>query len=392
VEAIVTKAERLCHMLHARGCVRDALVPAVSRRLFVTIVRPCMEYACTVWIPSVAHAAKLDSIQASFARRALGLPSWCNSSCAIAELGLEPLWARRDNLKLLYWGYLTRLPRDRLLSRVFHATLDELDHSKRSPCGSVLAQYRTLLRKYDLEELWENRSSNESAPAWKAFVGRKVKTRIVHELASEAKSSGSVALLRRLHPSLLSDSSRLRPGPEASISDNFHGHWIKRMLRTSSLPLMSTLGKLGGWAPERMRCLCCTSGVVEDVDHFLHCPGMGPLWSQMVEQLRLGLADCDIPIRERSSVLRVVCGVNRAASSAALLGSPTLPVFNLKLHASTLQTVDRVVCLFLRKWWKRRVAIIGGVPMPASGPASAIDPSRPFFLSPTIWPPIRSRA
>jgi hypothetical protein len=272
---------------------------------------------------------------------------------------------------------------------VFHAAMDELDRRDgRATCGSVLAPYKDLLHKYDLLEHWEDRSSLDNPRAWKSMVARKVKSQIALSMTAESQSSSSIQLLARLHPSLLSPSARLCSGPDAASSDNFHGHWLKRMLRTNSLPLLVTLGKLGGWPRDRMECVCCSSGVIEDVDHFLHCPGRSSIWSVMMEQLRGALSVPEVPAEERSLALRVVSGVSLSASTAVLLGCPVVPIFNRQLRRDTLAIIDRVVCFFLKKCWLSRVSVFGGVPMPGS----RSDLSCPFILSPSIWPPIRSRS
>ena len=373
VADIIRRAERQVRILHARGCVRDAFVPVVSRRLFIAVVRPILEYACTVWHPTAKQSAKLESLQASFARRALGLPSSCNSMCAIGELGLEPLWARRDKLRLLYWGYLTLLPRSRLLSKVFHATLDELA-LRATATGSSLVLYRPLLAKYGMADLWETRSSEVNIVAWKKVISRKISSFVLRERARLAVSSASLSFF-----SLVSPLAKAPSGSE--VSSNFLGHWLKRLLRTNSLPLSSVLGKFAGWERARTLCIGCDSDEVEDVHHFLHCPALRVVWLELISQL--GAALSASRFSDRGAVLRVIGGADRAASSALLLGCPILPVSLLKIRDESLLVIDRVVCLFLKQCWKQRVSWYGGIP--SLGPGSAL------VISPGVWPGVKSR-
>jgi hypothetical protein len=179
--------------------------------------------------------------------------------------------------------------------------------------------------------------------------------------------------------------SRVSPLPKAppgsEVSSNFLGHWLKRMLRTNSLPLLSVLGKMAGWQPDRTVCIGCQAGEVEDVHHFLHCPALRPLRLELIAQLRVALSASRFS--DSGAVLRIICGVDRVASSALLLGCPVLPVSSLRVREETLQAIDRVVCLFLKQCWKQRVSWFGGVP--------SLGPGSQLVISPGTWPGVKSR-
>jgi hypothetical protein len=63
--------------------------------------------------------------------------------------------------------------------------------------------------------------------------------------------------------------------PECYLDDrsDLKGTRLKLLCRTSALPVMNRVGREEGWPKALRTCLACTSGEVEDVEHFvLGCP------------------------------------------------------------------------------------------------------------------------
>ena len=81
-------------------------------------VRPVCEYACELWEGEISATwvTKLETIQYSFGKAALGLHANPAAVGVRAELGLEEMRFRRQELKLRWWGRLCAVPQERLLS------------------------------------------------------------------------------------------------------------------------------------------------------------------------------------------------------------------------------------------------------------------------------------
>ena len=78
------------------------------RKIWMTLCRPLLEYGTELWEGEISEklAAKLEAIQSSFSRAALGLRGQPAQVGLRAEMALPALRSRRQTLKLLFWSRL----------------------------------------------------------------------------------------------------------------------------------------------------------------------------------------------------------------------------------------------------------------------------------------------
>ena len=90
------------------------LTMRIKRLLMLTALRPCLEYASEVLVPSSVHCRALESVQLKAARLILGCPTLTASEAVRGDLHLSLLSSRRDVAKLKWQHRLQSLADSRL--------------------------------------------------------------------------------------------------------------------------------------------------------------------------------------------------------------------------------------------------------------------------------------
>jgi hypothetical protein len=343
IDRLLAKAKGVAAKLRGAGCVAAVMSPRHARLLFYALARPHLEFGCEIWTPSRHQEAQLERVQLLFARKALGLPSRCNSVCVLAEFGVLPSFARRDLLRLYYWHHLVETDAARLLCAVWRDSATRVDDG--GSLDSILVGYRTILTRYGLETHWLERSVS---PDWLSRVRRLVSARVLEDRRVASVTSTSVATYFHLAPSL-------GIPVWAGDTSNPLGLWVKRRLRTSCLPLLSTLGRWAKpvWHASLTTCLMCGSEP-EDAAHFiLRCASLAQIVEERDSQLELALSSSDD---------------GRVALSFIRTSPPTLMMdvllgFNpSKWPVDVIWSIHRVARNSLAAAWRRRSALCGGLP------------------------------
>ena len=94
----------------------------------MSLVRPSLEFAAAVWVPTDAGAIEENGQCAQWcslpARKSLGLPPWTSTAAVMEEIGVWPQWARQDFLVLLSVFWLpVRLPCQSSVTLVLSSSL-----------------------------------------------------------------------------------------------------------------------------------------------------------------------------------------------------------------------------------------------------------------------------
>ena len=76
------------------------LTMRIKRLLMLTALRPCLEFASEVLVPSRVHCRALESVQLRAARLILGCPTLTAEEAVRGDLHLSLLSSRRDIAKL----------------------------------------------------------------------------------------------------------------------------------------------------------------------------------------------------------------------------------------------------------------------------------------------------
>ena len=81
--------------------------------MFVSVLRPTLEYGSEVWACNKCQIASLESIQLGAAKKILGCSSKTCNEAVRGDMGLESLKARRDRCKLKWWYKVNNLGNER---------------------------------------------------------------------------------------------------------------------------------------------------------------------------------------------------------------------------------------------------------------------------------------
>jgi hypothetical protein len=313
--------------------------------LFNAYVRPSWEYACGLWgaMLSKAGVDTLEKIQATFAKRVLQLgTSKVAHSYLRAELGLWPVELRVLQATLLLFGQLSRMPRSRLASHVFHnrcADVASGEGSRGKYSWCVVA--KEALETEGFDGAWRSLTVPDR---WSTLVKRHCRQRFRAAAQADVRAHHSLELFQRV--STFS-------GVESwlNIEQRHPGKLLKVRLRAGALPLMVHVGVANLLKERRMRqCVMCDSGAVETEEHFVaECSFYRDLREGCKARLRRVLLAAGLSQQAEPDFLQLIAG---SASS-------TLPTC-VQLKA------EKCAWDFLRLAWRQRELIWQRVCVPGN--------------------------
>jgi len=170
-------------------------------KLFCSLVRPLLDYACEIWGPEIKAPVweSLEAVQNQFCRATTGTPPSTPAPFLCSELGLPSLSARRDMLQLQYWGRLCALPNTRLVRELMIARLKQVPAvppSARSRSGflSWFWSVRATMSRYELLDCWKGGDTGGlSCEDWIAEVKHRV---VVYELLKRHQQIADLSTLK----------------------------------------------------------------------------------------------------------------------------------------------------------------------------------------------------
>jgi hypothetical protein len=204
----VSAVQRMIHWARRRSsellyvCNQQyGLRPRDSVKLFCSLVRPLLDYACEIWGPEIKAPVwdTLEAVQNQFCRATTGTPPSTPAPFLCSELGLPSLSARRDMLQLQYWGRLcglsnTRLVRQLMIAR--HKEVPAVPPSARSRSGflSWFQSVRATMIRYGLLDCWKGCDTGGlSYGDWTAVVKHRV---TVYELTRRHQQIADLPTLK----------------------------------------------------------------------------------------------------------------------------------------------------------------------------------------------------
>jgi len=254
---IEKKARATMAMICGMGISNLSVDAAIN--LWIGLVRSQLEYGAEIWgdVPWVEG----DNVQHEMARRILNCGPKTPIGAMMGDLGWWTLRARRDLLRLVFWGKLVLMNSSRLTKKVYLQRKESLSTSRSAQNWCFYT--RKLLSNLNLMEYWEHEYMIESIEDWKNLVTRKI-----GEREQKLWLAGCVA-----KPKLrtyLQFKSELKLEPYLAHG----GHLARSVLfsiRSSSCRLRIETGR---WRRPREKeeeriCLLCESGEVENEEHFV---------------------------------------------------------------------------------------------------------------------------
>ena len=268
----------------------EGLRPRSACTMWKAIIRPILEYAAELWAGDVTKeaAAKAEQIQTNFAKSILGLRSHQGISNHFlrAELGLEPLAARWEKLRLGYWRRLQKAEPRSILVAVATSRRTDLLHGRRSTRPNWMEGTRLLLQERHLDQFWLNPPSCAKLPkdVWRIKVSELVDAHYDRLRETEMRSMNSMKFYLLAKQWEETDKTRAafpgevgKPGmltPAAYLDDRHEhiGTRLKLLSRCQQLPVLQVVAKDEKWDGVHPTCPMCSSGQAETLPHFLlHC-------------------------------------------------------------------------------------------------------------------------
>ena len=322
--------------------------------LFKTLVRPVLEYADGVWgaMCSAAGLQLLEQVQERFCRRLLRLPSNVSGVYVRAELGLPSMCERTRCAAYRFFGKMAMLCKQRrpggggpvrLAAYVFEQRCEAVDRRAdwpdREQPHSWCAEMKSMLESAAWsKDVWQAKAVPDD---WNKRLRKNLQQQFRAEADLRMAGMSSLAVFRQM---------RTKPDLLWLERCNSHsGAALRLKLRCGAAPLMERVGASMKIPRERRTCLMCSSGAVENAEHFAcRCPYYDRLRDECVARIEAKLGDHQAP------ALRRALGVR----------DPTVFLGNqlwTELPPELAQAVDTTVCDFLKVAWRRRQPIWSAV-------------------------------
>ena len=248
------------------------LSPLAAKGLWETIVRPVLEYGSEVDSGKWEDAELLQRVAG---RMCLGVGTTIPNTVVRGELGWWTMRARREYLRLVYWGKIISGVKDGMVRSVYDGGRERVWLGRASK-GEWCVETKRLLLELGLRHVWETEVVGDDE-AWGSLVWAVIQER--EEIRWRREIVGKSTLGRYM---------RVKEKLKAEWFLTESRVWVRRWvgLRAGVTCLEETEGRYVGVHRAKRVCRWCESGDVEDVDHFLDsCESWGTtrtdLWNTM---------------------------------------------------------------------------------------------------------------
>jgi len=277
---MLTKARGAFWKAWGLGMGGGWLSPLAAKGLYETMVRPVMEYGSEVdsgrWI-------EVEKIQKMAGRMCLGVNKNVPDVVVRGELGWWNVRARREYLRVVYWGKVVRERVGSLVRCVYEEGRKRLRDGragKREWC----VETKRLIYELGLGDIWETESVGDDV-RWKNIVRGMMQEREEIWWRREVAQKCSLDRYMRVKEQLREEWFLKEPRV-----------WVAKWvgLRAGVTCLEATRGRYR--KPRVIRrdrvCTWCESGSVEDEDHFLgECERWSGVRSEIWNEMRMGDRD-----------------------------------------------------------------------------------------------------
>jgi hypothetical protein len=250
------------------------LTVAAKHSIIVTAIRPVLEYASGVWLPSSKVGQKLEAVQLKAAKTILRCAVTTPSIAVRGDLGLQPLLVRRAVAVAKWRLRLESMGVDRYPRKVFSADWPKLRR------GGEAKSWKRGAADILASSGFSDQSLGEVDVG---VLQAAVEESMVTVVANSEMGGRKIDAYRSL-----GDSIALQPYLKGCLS---LGARLKFKFRAGSHGLGEELGRRRGVAREDRSCELC-GGDVESAAHFmLVCPAVGDLRANFLSSLRSTIGD-----------------------------------------------------------------------------------------------------
>ena len=167
---LIEKAKKHMRIAWSMGIRKGRLTARAASKIWETLVRPILEYGAEIC--GEAEWEEAEKLQREMAKRILGLKESTNNEVALGELGWWKLRARRDMLRLRYWGRLINMKQGKLPRKVY-----EWELRRQKGKRSWTMYTKRLLLELGMEDYWKKQRVNETREEWGELVSKKIQER-----------------------------------------------------------------------------------------------------------------------------------------------------------------------------------------------------------------------
>ena len=233
--------------------------------IWMSLVRSVVEYGSEIW--GEGNFTDLEKLQVSMGKRILRCGSKMTEEVVRGELGWERQKARRDEMRLRYWGKLVRMNNERIAKALYTTSRHrlELEEKDKAPLTETWCNYtRDLLRELHLEEEWKTEKVG-TLEEWNKVIRDRIHIREEIKWRTQCLMRPKLRTYCKLKKDL-----KLEPYLEV-----YHRGGIPELvkIRGGTNRLKIEQGRYLKQSVELRVCGCCSTKSVEDEYHFmLDCP------------------------------------------------------------------------------------------------------------------------
>jgi hypothetical protein len=268
IKRILAKARRNMTQALTMGITGGFLTPRLSNIIWMSLVRSIIEYGCELW--GDESFVEFEKLQLEMGKRILRTGKTTPDEVVRGELGWERQRTRMDEMRLRYWGRITKMKEDRIVKIVYNNSKEmleqeenELKHNPEMKLTETWCKYtRDLLYSLNFHEQWR---TNKVEPEWEDEIRKRLHER--EQIRWRAQ-----CLFRPKLRTYSIVKKELRPEPYLEIP-NRRGLPEYAKVRGGNSRLRIEQGRYRKEMLEERLCVFCEMKVIEDEYHFLlDCP------------------------------------------------------------------------------------------------------------------------
>ena len=277
----VADARKRMMAVWAMGMRGGELPPKDCCIVWNALVRPALEYGAVVW--GDVKWEEAEAVQREMGKMILRCSSKMANEVVLGELGWWPLKARRDLLRLKFWGKIvSHMSSSRLVKQVYTYSRARYEAGE----SSRWCKYtHALLTELDMADKWQQGTIACDMATWDKEVRAKIHEREEKEWLARMQTKPKLRTYITIKHQLTFEPYLLH--------NNTGGREIMTRLRGGTNELRIEKGRYPNTNRDRRLeiheriCLLCMSGEIEDEKHFvLDCVVYGDLRRKMFEVVR----------------------------------------------------------------------------------------------------------
>ena len=278
---LVADARKRLMLVWAMGMRRGELPVEHCCRVWNALVRPVLEYGAVVW--GDVKWEEAEGVQREMGKMILGCSSSMANEVVLGELGWWTLKARRDLLRLKFWGKIVcSMSPSRLVKQVYAHSRARYDagHQNRW-CKYTHA----LLTELGMEETWLQGKHDGDEKAWDKQLREKIHVREEREWLERMQTKPKLRTYMTLKHELTFEHYLTYDDIQARhVMTRLRGGTNELRIETGRYPITNRDRRLE--IHERI-CLLCLSGEIEDEKHIvLNCTVYEDLRKKMFDVVK----------------------------------------------------------------------------------------------------------